>query len=152
MKTLIVYYSKTGNTKKIATELAGWLKADLDEIKDSKKLGMLGVMIACRNAMRHKKLNIIFSKNPQDYDLVVLGGPVWAWNLIPQLRSYLEENQNKIKKLGFFVTYGGNYGKNFVQVEEFKKPIATMAVVDKEIKANNYTKEINEFINKINKE
>ena len=34
MKQLVVYYSRTGNTKKIGQEIATALGADLDEIVD----------------------------------------------------------------------------------------------------------------------
>lgn len=149
MKTLVAYYSKSGNTKKVAEEIAKELKSDIDEIKDLKKLGPLGIMIACRNSMKQKKSKIVFSKDPKEYDLIVLGGPVWAWNLLPQLRAYLDENKNKIKKLGFFLTYGGDYGKNFEQLNEIIKPVATMAIVDKDIVAGDYKKELKEFIKKL---
>jgi len=36
MKTLIVYYSRTGNTAKIAKFLAEKLKAEIDQIQDLK--------------------------------------------------------------------------------------------------------------------
>lgn len=107
MKILVVYYSKTGNTRKIAQELSVKLKADIDEIKEARKRGFLGTWLkGTRQAMKEKSSQVTFSKNPGDYDLVVLGGPIWAWNLIPPLRGYLEQNKDKIKKLAFFVTYG----------------------------------------------
>jgi len=149
MQKLVVYFSSSGNTRKVAKVLAKKLKADLDEIKEYKKRGAIGMMIACRLAMKKKTSKITFSKNPKKYDLVVLGGPVWAWNLIPPLRAYLEQNKDKIKKLGFFLTYGGNLGKSFEQVEEMKKTIATMEIVDKQIKSNKFDKEVKEFVKKL---
>ena len=150
MKILVAYYSKSGNTRKIAEELAKNLKADIDEIKDKKRRGFFGTWIkGTRQAMNQKSSEIIFNKNPKDYDLIVLGGPVWAWNLIPPLRSYLEKNKNSIKKLAFFLTYGGNDGKNLEQVAEMKKPIATMRIIDKDVKSGNYQKQMRDFIKKL---
>jgi flavodoxin len=151
MKTLVAYYSRTGNTKKVALDLAKKLKADVDELKDKKKMGFIGVWLkGTRHAMKEKPSEVIFSKSPEDYDLVVLGGPVWAWNLIPPIRGYLTENKKKIKKLAFFVTYGGNLGKNFEQVSNLKDTIAFMKLIDKDVKSGSYQKDLDEFLKKLN--
>ncbi|MCK5584780.1 flavodoxin family protein, partial [Candidatus Bipolaricaulota bacterium] len=34
MKTLVVYYSRTGHTRKIGDEIAAALEADVEELKD----------------------------------------------------------------------------------------------------------------------
>ncbi len=45
-------------------------------------------------------------KNPADYDIIIVGSPVWGWNMTPAARTYLENNKEKIKKYAFFVTSG----------------------------------------------
>ncbi len=37
MKTLIVFYSRTGNTKKIAQEMAELIQGDIEEIIDEER-------------------------------------------------------------------------------------------------------------------
>ena len=37
MKTIVVYYSRTGNTRKVAEELADTLKCDIEQIIDTQK-------------------------------------------------------------------------------------------------------------------
>ena len=37
MRALIVFYSRTGNTKKVAKEITNLIKADSEEIFDTKK-------------------------------------------------------------------------------------------------------------------
>jgi flavodoxin len=147
MKALVAYYSRTGNSKKIALEIAKKLNADIDEIKDKKKKGIFGMVWSCRQAIKRKSSLIDYSKDASDYDLVVLGGPVWAFNLLPQLRKYLEEN--KIKKLGFFLTYGGNPGKSFEQADNLKKTIATAGFIDKDIRAGKYKDNLNKFVKEL---
>lgn len=149
MKSLVVYYSKTGNTKKVALDIAKKLKADIDEIKDKDKIGIFGMINCCRKAMKERVSDIIFSKDPSTYDIVILGGPVWAWNLIPQLRNYLLQNKKKIKRLAFFLTFGGSLGKNFEQVYKIKKPIAAISFIDKKVKNGEYKTELDTFIEKL---
>jgi flavodoxin len=43
MKTLVVYYSRTGTTRKVAEAIAGILRCDIEEVVDTKKRsGILG--------------------------------------------------------------------------------------------------------------
>ena len=76
MKTLVVFYSRTGNNKKIAEELAKATKADIDEIVDKKnRKGRLNWLRAGRDSMNKKTTEIESKKNPNDYDLIVLCTP-----------------------------------------------------------------------------
>ena len=45
MKVLVVYYSRTGNTKFVAEAIAQSLEADIEEIKDGKnRMGVFGFL------------------------------------------------------------------------------------------------------------
>ncbi|MDD5254095.1 MAG: flavodoxin [Candidatus Nanoarchaeia archaeon] len=150
MKTLIVYYSKTGNTKKVAEELNKQIKADVEEIIDTKKRsGILGWILGGRDAVRNKltKINPI-KYNPEDYDLVLIGSPVWGFKVVPAIRTYLTEN--KFKQVAFFCTMDGSGDEGtFKSMEEIsKKPIATLAVKSKELEQNILADKIKEFIEK----
>lgn len=107
-KILIAYYSKTGNTRKIAHLLAEKLKADLDEITDlTDRSGIKGWLYGGRDAMKSKLTEIKYSKSPKDYDLVIVGTPVWAWNSTPAVITYLTNNKNNLKNVAIFNTSGG---------------------------------------------
>src|SRR3989338_8550287 len=104
MKALIVYYSRTGTTKKVAEELADRLKADKEEIIDKKnRKGPIGYMIAGKDAMRKKltKINEL-KKNPENYDLLVIGTPIWAFTMVPAIRTFLIKIKNYNKKIALF--------------------------------------------------
>lgn len=50
MSRLVVFYSRTGNTKKVAEALARELKCDTDEILETKsRKGILGYIFAGRD-------------------------------------------------------------------------------------------------------
>ncbi|HPA25735.1 MAG TPA: flavodoxin [bacterium] len=156
MKTLIAYYSKTGKTEKVALDLAKLLNADLEKIIDQKKrTGLVGYLTGGRDAMKKKLTQInSLSKNPADYDLVILGMPVWGWNLTPALRTYIEENKNKIKKYAFFVTSGDTPAEKLIKyfVEIFgQEPICQTGFNTKELSDENiYQQKINDLLIKIN--
>ncbi len=99
MKILVVYYSRTGNTAKIAKEIAGQLKCDIEEVHDTKnRKGILAWFIAGRDGMSKRTTIIEKTKyDPSAYDLVIVGTPIWV-NTTPAIRTYLMQNSNKIKK------------------------------------------------------
>jgi flavodoxin len=109
MKTLIVYYSRTDTTKKVAERLAEKLGADLEAVIDRKKWGGIFVyFFGGRAAMREQPTDIGDNKyDPANYDLVVIGTPVWAGRVTPAIRTYLGKQAGRIKRAAFFTTQGG---------------------------------------------
>jgi len=92
MNQLIIYYSFSGNTKKIAEELAKKESADIYEIKDQKPLGKLKAYTAGIIASIRGKAWLI---KPPDidivkYDKITMLAPVWANNPPPAFYAVLE--------------------------------------------------------------
>ena len=105
MKYLVAYYSRTGNTKQLAHQIAQALNADIDEIIDKKKRkGVGGWLSAGRDATGKRDTEITVKNNPLDYEVIIVGSPVWASNLTPAIRKYLATYSLKSKKVAFFAT------------------------------------------------
>ena len=110
---LVVYYSWTGNTEKVANLIAKSLSADMERINEPKaRSGSFAFPMAIVASL-FKKTPLILpaSKNVADYDVVILGCPVWASNMAAPMRSYILRENSGIKKLALFCTYGGSGGK-----------------------------------------
>jgi flavodoxin len=109
-KILIVFYSKTGNTRRVATDLATALGADTEELIDKKnRKGIWGFITGGRDAMKENLTQIApVAKKAADYDLVIVGSPNWGGNITPAVRTYLDTVKSEIKDYAFFVTAGGN--------------------------------------------
>lgn len=138
MKALVVYYSRTGNTRKVAHFVASKLGAEFEEIVDTKKrLGFFGYVSAGMDAMLHRETPIgPVQKDPAKYDLVVIGSPIWAWNVSAPVRTYLSQYGRRAKRIAFFLTMGGQgEAKVFdeMQVLAGKRPIEQIAILEKEI-------------------
>lgn len=155
MKTLIIYYSRTGTTKKVAEILAQKTGAHTEQIIDIKNRdGPIGYIKAGKDATLKKLAKIQeLKRNPQNYDIIIIGTPVWAWNITPAIRTYLHKNKEmlKDKRISFFCTMGGSGDKqSFAEMHKIigKSPKATLTLLTKEVWNNNYETKLKEFIKK----
>ena len=110
MKTLVIYYSRTGNAKFAAETMAEELGADMEEVIDLKnRQGRLAYLPAGRDAMRGIETEIAETrKSPTDYDLIVIAQPVWAGSPTPAIRTYLNKNDLSGKKVALFFSDSSN--------------------------------------------
>lgn len=103
MKTLIVYYSRTENNKNLAQYLQKDLNTDIEEIISKDNLQTtFSLVIALFKSLFKIGANIQSpTKNPWDYDLVLLVSPVRAWNISSPMFSYIKQNKKKFKQTAF---------------------------------------------------
>lgn len=153
-KILVVYYSRTGNTKRIGDEVARALGADVEQIVDKKKRdGVIGFMKAGKDAMFGKLTELEPLQNdPADYDLAIVGTPVWAFGPSAPVRTYLEQQKEKFGRVAFFLTTGGSgIEKTFGLMAGIcgREPLATLGLRDKVVKAGEYADELNAFVEKV---
>jgi flavodoxin len=106
-RILVVYYSRTGTTRKVAEVLARLLHADLEELVDTQnRRGLLGYFRSGREAFFKRKTVLRPpERNPADYALVVVGTPVWNLSLSSPVRTYLELMRAKLPGVAFFLTH-----------------------------------------------
>ncbi len=152
MKILLIYYSRTNVTKKIAKMIQNEINCDIEEITDNNKYsGKLGFLKGGMNASmgRTSKINHI-SKNPSDYDLIIVGTPVWASNMSTPVYTYLMKYNKDLKNIASFCTCMNNgYEKTLKKISKVtgKEQISTMFLTSEDIK--NPEEKIKTFITKI---
>jgi len=153
MKTLIVYYSRTNTTRAIALELQKKLDADLETITAPElKTGFWGFMKAGHQAVAKKKVQIDSQKyDPSEYELVLVGTPVWVGTVTSPIRTYLEKNFESLKIVAFFCTCGGSQNKTFGEMEKVcrKVPVAKLELKASEVKAGRYMDKIDVFVSEL---
>lgn len=111
MKIGIVYYSRTGNTKKAAQILEEKLKGKKADVSliEIEQIKRPGFFTAGRAAMKQTELPIKNTEfDMKDYDILLVGSPTWAGNPSPFAKSFMNKAQNiRGKKVGVFYTCGG---------------------------------------------
>lgn len=155
MKILVTYYSRGGSTRKAAVRIAGILKSDIEQIRDTKnREGITGFLAAIPPSVL-KKSTILekVEKNPLEYDIVVLGTPVWTSTVSIPVRTYLQQNRGKFRKLCFFCTEcGSGHKQAFREMEQIagKKPDAVLKIAGiTDLRTDVYTAKIAEFCGKV---
>jgi hypothetical protein len=155
VRYLIAYYSRTGTTKLVAEELAKRLGSDVEEIIDTvDRRGVLGWLRSGRDGMG-KRLTTIgkTAKDLSSYDSVVVGTPIWASNMSSHVRTYLSQNRDRFRKVGFLLIHGYPIAIEpiFAEMAETsgKEPVATLALSKKEVLSKEYAMELDKFVEKI---
>ncbi|MDD5132116.1 MAG: flavodoxin [bacterium] len=117
MKTLVVYYSYTGNTELVAKTVASEISADVLKVEDAEKPGKLKVYFSGSFAAKRgrswpiKTINVLL----KDYDRIFIGAPVWAGKAAPEINAYIEQAELKGKAVVVFVTMGGSKSDEAIQ-------------------------------------
>lgn len=118
MKKAVVFYSLSGNTKAAAKEIAEGISADLIELKlvkpfpteKSKQLALGGMqaMFGMKPAIQE------LSKNIKEYDVLILGTPIWAGTIAAPVHSFLNKYQVLDKIVAVFTFSGGGDNKRCI--------------------------------------
>jgi len=117
----VVVYSRTGNTLSVAKWIASELKSDLEVIEDkTDRKGLLGFLYSGYEAMRKKVPPIAGPKhNPNNYELVIIGTPIWAGRMSSPIRAYLLRFRGCFRQVAFFTTsLGGGHRKALAEMAE----------------------------------
>ena len=111
-KILILYFSRTGRTRRLAQQLAQMLDADIEEIDCRRyRLGLFGwwrYLRAGYNSVRGTLPRIgPLQHDPANYDLVILGTPIWTSYPCLPMRALLASGPKMPEHIAGFITYGG---------------------------------------------
>jgi NAD(P)H-dependent FMN reductase len=92
MKTVVLYYSYSGHTKKVAEKLARTQGAELVEIKTKVRRPMpLLFVYDCALALMHRPTAIEpIQQDLSKFDMITLASPVWASNPTPAFNAVVK--------------------------------------------------------------
>ena len=115
MKTLVAYFSASGNTASLAKRVAEAAKADLFEIKPVEPytdadLRWTNPLARCNKEKLGKKNVPIADRveNLDEYDLILIGFPVWYYGAPNIIETSAKRYDFTGKKVALFATSGGS--------------------------------------------
>lgn len=115
---LVIYYSRTNNTREVSQIISEKKNAEIVEIKDkTNRSGAFGFAKGALDSVRKKKTKIEYEKvNLADYDTVYIGTPVWASKPAPAVLEFIDENEFDNTDVITFATMMGSGGDSTIKI------------------------------------
>ncbi len=150
MKYLLVYYSRSGYTRKAAEEIARHLDCDIEEIIEKKNRdGAVGYLVGIKDSVINKRVDIEPPQNdPAEYETVIIGTPVWANKPCLPVIEWMRQMGGQVAASAFFLTTRmSGVESTFEKMEELTdcKPLAALALKNAEMKETGWEKKAEEF-------
>ena len=137
MKRLIVYYSLSGNTEEAAKKIAKELGADLLKLETVKampksfaaQIMVGGGQVAFNHIPKLKPLVV----DPESYDEIILGSPIWNSKGVPAVNAFLKDGKAAAKVTSlFFLSGGGEVQKGLTAITKLLPNLKnTVSLLDK---------------------
>ena len=151
MRSIIIYYSYGGNTKKIAEMIHKNTGAEMAEIKTvTPYKGSYNSVVE----QGHKEVNrgympeiMPLEIDINNYDKIFLGTPVWWYTFAPAVKTFLNNNDFNGKTICPFITNGGWIG----HTEDDIKNVCSNACVKKAINIKFNGSDLSTSVSEINK-
>ena len=122
MKKIVVYYSYTGNTKKISNMIKEKLNCDILELTPKIPFSTDYQAVVDEyqnNSIQNKSVEINDIKiDLNQYDEIIVGTPVWWYTISPVVVTFLKNYNLDNKTIIPFATNAGWLGKTFKDIEK----------------------------------
>lgn len=118
MKGIVVFYSLEGNCKLIGTTIAETLNFEVLDLKVKNPIPTKGpkkYLLGGKSAISKDSPELETTiPDLTDYELVIVGAPVWAATFAPAIRSFASSTKLKNKKIAFFSCSAGGSTKKCI--------------------------------------
>lgn len=159
MKIAIIYYSKTGKTRKIVEKIL----EELSKYNINVKCFELKNIKEYSNILLHLNLKLMYETlsdkvveingdqefNPNNYQLIIIGSPIWYGREVPAIRTFIKKHSGKVKtQIICFTTstLDVDYSRKF---KDKLEALGYKVVFSKTISTKNWEIKVNELIENI---
>lgn len=134
--TLIVYFSYTGNTKKVVERIHALKGYDIEEIIPVEAYAKNYQEVVDAEEAKIGEEDTIdiqpLSVSLEKYKRIIIGTPVWWYTCAPAIRTFLLENHLSGKEIIPIVTHGGWLGHTIEDIQKYAKEATMRTYLDLE--------------------
>jgi flavodoxin len=150
-RTLVTFYSMTGNTRRVAREIQTALAAEFEELVELKpRRGFVGVLRALFDTVARRGATLAPTRHdPGERDLLILGGPIWGGRMASPVRAYAMGAARHAPRVAFFCTMGSKGAATaFADLEALcgRTPVATFAADAAQLNKGTYRAALAGFV------
>ena len=111
MNYKVVYFTRTGTSKRVAEKIANKLSCEIIQITDDKNWeGIIGYIKGGYYASKKKDVDIKTSKKIELFDELVVVSPLWAGGVVPAIKVFMKSTP--IDRVNLVITSSGSIIKN----------------------------------------
>ena len=150
-KVLLVFYSRTGYTRRVAEQIAKRVPCEVCELKETRsRAGVPGYLRSIFEALTGREPQLQEpAVDPARYALVILGTPVWAGRVCSPMRAFVARHRLGSAELAVFCTLGGSGAEDALTalaLRAGKTPLARLALTDREINTGSTGRQLDTFV------
>ena len=131
MKKALIYYSLEGNTQYVAEKITEHLDIDVYKIRPKKEYpsGTFSKYLWGGKSVVMGEMPELeaYDFNPNQYDLIIIGTPIWASSFAPPIKTFLNENNLTDKKIALYTCSAGGDTKKCY--DKFKEALPGSTIV-----------------------
>ena len=153
MKILTVYYVWTGTTAQIARMIQQGLGGDSEELQVAYAQDSAGYPVLGKEAVSRERAKYHAVKHdPGCYDLVIVGTPVWGFNISSPVKAYLKRYHGTFNVVAFFATCDvSGTSKVLREMDSLcgLRPRASLEINEAEMKSGTHLEKVRQFVREL---
>ena len=115
-RTLVVFYSYTGTSRRLVQLLCsqlGWPSGEV--VEERARSGASGALRCVADSLLRRQPPIRYQgPDPADFGTVVLVSPIWAYRLASPMRSFVADRRDDLQQIAVLSVMGGSGAPNAV--------------------------------------
>jgi len=153
-RTLIVCYSNTGTSRRVADLLSSKFQWPCGEVSESRsRAGTTGMLRCVLDSLfgRHPAIRYE-GPDPGDFETVILIAPIWLYQMAGPMRSFVRDHSAKLKRVAAVSVMGGQGAANaFAEIGQIlgRPPILSTSFTAREVDDGSYASSLDVFGNAV---
>jgi flavodoxin len=153
-KTLIVCYSNTGTSRRVADLLASQFQWQRGEVREARsRAGTAGMLRCVLDSLFRRHPEIRYEgPEPRGFETVVLIAPIWLAELAGPMRSFVRDHASNLKRVAVISVMGGKGATNaFAEIDRIlgRPPMLSTSFTAREVDDGSYSSSLQVFGNAV---